>query len=169
MNRSLPNGKKPKIFRWGLASVMVLALALAFAFSSDDDDRQDADGVYVAGDFHQHTTSTDGSNSIKTVMYKNNQFGLDWWANSEHGGSRATDARGPLTVDGPFNVDGGYSWTNPTKYPNNIVISGTTNMWRWQSIRDFSFFGTFFRLGGLSSNPFWGAMNGMSPDMNTAA
>ncbi len=151
MNRSFPNGIKPKISRWGLASVIVLALALAFAFSSDDDDRQDADGVYVAGDFHQHTTYTDGSNSLKTVMYKNNQFGLDWWANSEHGGSFATDARGPLTVDGPFNVNGGYSWTNTTKYPANPVIDGTNRMWRWQSIRDFSFFdvlqarGTFFK------------------------
>jgi hypothetical protein len=96
---------------------------------------------WVAGDFHQHTTYTDGSNSFQTVMYKNNQFGLDWWANSEHGGAFPTDARGPLTVDGPFDVDGGYRWTDPTRYPANPIVGDGphVNMWRWQSLRDFSF------------------------------
>jgi hypothetical protein len=96
-------------------------------------------GEWVAGDFHQHTTYTDGSNSMKTVMYKNNQFGLDWWANSEHGGSYATDARGPLTIDGPFNINGGSAWTDTSRYTVNPIIAGSKNMWRWQSIRDYSF------------------------------
>jgi hypothetical protein len=95
---------------------------------------------WVAGDFHQHTTYTDGLNSFQTVMYKNDQFGLDWWANSEHGGAFPTDARGPLTIAGPFNENGGYSWTDPTKYPSNPVLGdgAHVSMWRWQSLRDFS-------------------------------
>lgn len=40
----------------------------------------------MAGDFHQHTFYTDGSDSFDFVMGKNIEFGLDWWANSEHGG-----------------------------------------------------------------------------------
>jgi hypothetical protein len=98
-----------------------------------------SEGVWVAGDFHQHTTYTDGSNSFKTVAYKNNQFGLDWWANSEHGGAFGTDARGPLSISGPYNVNGGYSWTDLVQYPSNPIFASTTlppagKMWRWQSL-----------------------------------
>ena len=42
---------------------------------------------WTVGDFHQHTTFTDGSYSIFHMMTKNAEFGLDWWANSEHGGA----------------------------------------------------------------------------------
>jgi hypothetical protein len=92
---------------------------------------------YIAGDFHQHTTYTDGSYSFAHVMAKNNQYNLDWWANSEHGGG--------------FNRDGEVSGTDlgTTVYwnsysPNPIVgtvssSSGHQNMWRWQSLRDYSF------------------------------
>jgi len=92
---------------------------------------------YLKGDFHQHSTYTDGSYSIDTVMKSNKLYGLDWWANSEHGGG--------------FNRDGRFSGTNlgTTVYwdsyiPNPIVgsvsiSSGHQNMWRWQSIRDYSF------------------------------
>jgi hypothetical protein len=94
----------------------------------------------VAGDFHQHTTYTDGKNSFATLMFKNHQFGLDWWANSEHGGRFPLNARGPLSKGGPFDVDGGYPWTDTAHYPTNpIVESDGINMWRWQSLRDYSF------------------------------
>ncbi|WP_346856403.1 hypothetical protein [uncultured Draconibacterium sp.] len=46
-----------------------------------------AQSGYVIGDFHQHSTFTDGSWSIGHMMKKNAEFGLDWWANSEHGGA----------------------------------------------------------------------------------
>jgi histidinol phosphatase-like PHP family hydrolase len=39
---------------------------------------------YAAGDFHQHTTFTDGSYSLNDQMEKNNPSGFDGWANSEH-------------------------------------------------------------------------------------
>jgi hypothetical protein len=61
-------------------------------------------GAWLAGDFHQHTTYTDGSTSFESVMQKSDAFGLDWWANSEHGGSRNRDGKGHL-------------WTDPTYYP----------------------------------------------------
>nr|WP_319397499.1 T9SS type A sorting domain-containing protein [uncultured Carboxylicivirga sp.] len=90
---------------------------------------------YIKGDFHQHTTFTDGSFNINHVMEKNNAFGLDWWANSEHGGS--------------FNRDGRTSDETTTTYwseDENVTILGDQTgeapnykMWRWQMLRDFSF------------------------------
>ena len=84
-------------------------------------------GAWLSGDFHQHTLYTDGSTSFDFVMEKNNAFGLDWWANSEHGGSRNRDGDGA-------------SWLDPEKYPKNPVLGDNAesgNMYRWQSLRDF--------------------------------
>ncbi len=86
-------------------------------------------GKWMSGDFHQHTYYTDGSTTFDFVMMKNNQFGLDWWANSEHGGSRNRDGEG-------------VSWLNTSKYPVNPILgdnAASGNMWRWQSLRDFAF------------------------------
>jgi hypothetical protein len=84
---------------------------------------------WLAGDFHQHTLYTDGSTSFDFVMEKDNEFGLDWWANSEHGGSRNRDGDG-------------VKWLDTTKYPVNPILgdnAASGNMWRWQSLRDFVF------------------------------
>jgi acid phosphatase type 7 len=93
-----------------------------------------AGGAYVSGDFHQHTTYTDGSYSFGLMMEKSNQFGLDWWANSEHGGAFGTwglvtgiDLKDTATV----------AWPN-----SGITLLGKQNsgkMWRWQSLRDWNF------------------------------
>ncbi|GKT10166.1 hypothetical protein [Desulforhabdus sp. TSK] len=85
---------------------------------------------WLSGDFHQHTLYTDGSTSFDFVMGKDNAFGLDWWANSEHGGGRNRDGEGHL-------------WTDPNFYPTNPILGDVSGnpqvMWRWQSIRDFVF------------------------------
>ena len=87
-------------------------------------------GEYLSGDFHQHTFYTDGSTSFEFVMQTSNDYGLDWWANSEHGGSRNRDGDGHL-------------WTDTLYYPTNPIlgdVSGSPQvMWRWQSLRDFVF------------------------------
>jgi predicted metal-dependent phosphoesterase TrpH len=44
--------------------------------------------MYISGDFHQHTTYSGGNYSIGHVMEAGNKYGLDWWANSDHGGTR---------------------------------------------------------------------------------
>ncbi len=123
----------------GAAWFASLALGATCLLSVQASGQNDRGPGWVAGDFHQHTTYTDGSNSFATVMYKNDQFGLDWWANSEHGGAFPTDARGPLTIDGPFDVNGGFPWTS---YSPNPVIGGGANMFRWQSLRDYAFYDT---------------------------
>jgi len=91
---------------------------------------------YLRGDFHQHTTYSDGSYSIGHMMSKNNQYGLDWWANSEHGGGFTTNAR----VTG-LDLGTTVYWDSYT--PNPIVgtvksSGGHQVMWRWQSL-DSSF------------------------------
>lgn len=89
-------------------------------------------GQYQAGDFHQHTLYTDGSNPFMTVMDENANFGLDWWANSEHGGERNRDGNGN-------------NWDDTSVYPVNPIDpaswyeedGGHQEMWRWQTLRDF--------------------------------
>ncbi|WP_243347962.1 T9SS type A sorting domain-containing protein [Parabacteroides sp. FAFU027] len=91
-----------------------------------------AQGGYLAGDFHQHTTYTDGSYSIGKMMEMDNKFGLDWWANSEHGGAFTTWGLATGTDLGTSVL-----WAN-----TGISLLGKANsnkMWRWQSIRDWSF------------------------------
>ena len=92
---------------------------------------------YVAGDFHQHSTYTDGSWSIGYVMQKNAEFGLDWWANSEHGGG--------FTRNGDISgTDYGVTAFWDLMYINPIagdvsMSDGHQVMWRWQSLKDFGF------------------------------
>ena len=91
-----------------------------------------AQGRYVTGDFHQHTTYTDGSYTIGHMMEKSNYFGLDWWANSEHGGG--FDRWG---VSNGLDLGAFVTWNN-----TGIALQGKANgnnMWRWQSLADWSF------------------------------
>ena len=68
-----------------LKAIVTLFLAGAFYFSAP------AQGSYVTGDFHQHTTYTDGSYTIGHRMEMSNKFGLDRQANSEHETEYPTD------------------------------------------------------------------------------
>ena len=84
-------------------------------------------GEYLPGDFHQHTLYTDGSNPFFDVMDENAAFGLEWWANSEHGGSRNRDGEGD-------------KWLDTDKYPENPILGDNPEagyMYRWQSLRDY--------------------------------
>ncbi|MGE5630787.1 MAG: hypothetical protein ACM3TR_06770 [Caulobacteraceae bacterium] len=86
-------------------------------------------GRYVAGDFHTHTYLTDG-NKTEADVVKNAfvDFGLDWMANSEHGG---TSTRDPL----------GDQFVCPTG-SQLLDVSGKNvdyTIWRWITLRDYSF------------------------------
>ncbi len=122
-------------FGWGLTA-QVIAKELTKTKNS---------GKWMAGDFHQHTTYTDGSNPIATVMDKNNEFGLDWWANSEHGGAFPRDGYGPVLTSGFDTGEYARYWDNTSIYPLGTIIGDVSmsgshrNMWRWQSVRDYSF------------------------------
>lgn len=87
-------------------------------------------GKYLPGDFHQHSLYTDGSYPFMEVMDENANYGLEWWANSEHGGERNRDGNGNI-------------WDDETVYPVNPILGdkefsgGHQEMWRWQSLRDY--------------------------------
>lgn len=87
-------------------------------------------GEYLAGDFHQHSLYTDGSYPFMQVMQENANYGLDWWANSEHGGERNRDGNGNY-------------WDDEDVYPVNPILGDVEysrdhqEMWRWQSLRDY--------------------------------
>lgn len=96
--------------------------------------RAESPGEWVAGDFHNHTVLTDGSNLARDVFEKSTrQFGLTWIANSEHGGTSARD---------PW----GRRWNDPAIQPP-ATIKGDVRldsnkrplMWRWQSLCEYSF------------------------------
>ena len=49
-------------------------------------------GKYVSGDFHNHTTCSDGSTSMQKLVKKSTDkidtpWGLDWFVQAGHGGS----------------------------------------------------------------------------------
>ena len=111
-------------------SLVAMPLMLGLGSSSNAAAGPKPSGQWLSGDFHQHTYYTDGSTTFDFVMQKSDEFGLDWWANSEHGGERNRDGTGtfwdvrspPVTILGAYELSGGYR-----------------EMWRWQSLRDFAF------------------------------
>jgi len=111
---------------------VLIALATAVALAQG----QAQTNRYVAGDFHQHTTYTDGSYSFGFQMSKNNQFGLDWWANSEDGG--AFNRFGRVSGIGADPLGTNVTWAAAGLAPLGNNLAGG-DMWRWQSIRDYSF------------------------------
>jgi hypothetical protein len=89
--------------------------------------------AYQPGDFHQHTTYTDGAFSFGHLADKNNEYNLEWWVNSEHGG--AFNRYGSASGD---DLGQTVYWTDYDPVP----IKGKANngkMWRWQSIAEYSY------------------------------
>ncbi len=119
------------------------------------------EGTYVAGDFHNHTTCSDGSISMQKLVKKvtdrtETPWGLDWFVQAGHGGSGnrnctlvedaslATPAYPVVTAADGVTVQGpGTTWqnTNPAVTPKGLVSGSSPNqvMWRWQSIQEFQY------------------------------
>jgi len=107
-------------------------------------------GKFMKNDLHQHTTFSDGTYSLSTMMYMSNKYGLDFWANCDHGGSSARDGFGPLWTTPPFTKDTAWNEAGDSKWwdsynPNPIkgsILFGKNKhqrMWRWQSIKEYCF------------------------------
>jgi len=117
-------------------------------------------GTYVSGDFHNHSTCSDGSISMQKLVAKSTgsgsaNFGLDWFAQAGHGGSGnrnctlvedeslATPAYPVVndtagTLQGPTTT---WQRTNPPVDPKGLV-NGTApdqRMWRWQSLQEHQY------------------------------
>lgn len=114
-----------------------------------------AAGRYLTGDFHNHTTCSDGSLSVQKLVKKSTDtFGLDWFVQVGHGGSSARNCtllEQPL--EDPNYPAGGQPasdqmgpnqlWTNTV---GNAAIKGDVNgpdtarrMWKWQEIQDYMY------------------------------
>lgn len=118
-------------------------------------------GQYVAGDFHNHTTCSDGAISMQKLVKKSmdktdGTYGLDWFVQAGHGGrgnrnctlvedaTLATPAYPEVfAADGVTPLGPITTWqnSNPAIQPKGAV-NGTApnqNMWRWQSIQEFQY------------------------------
>ncbi|MBG6082126.1 hypothetical protein IWX58_003813 [Rubrivivax gelatinosus] len=118
-------------------------------------------GQYVTGDFHNHTTCSDGSISMQKLVKKatdksDTPWGLDWFVQAGHGGNgnRNCTLAEDSTLATPayplvYSADGSSvqgpttTWqnTNPAVQPKGLA-SGTApsqNMWRWQSLQEFQY------------------------------
>ena len=112
-----------------------------------------APGQYQAGDFHNHTTCSDGILSMQKLVKKSTDtidtpWGLDWFVQAGHGGNgnrNCTLVEDPTlsTPAYPFNPSAGpnTTWEASGVTPKGD-ISGTSpsrNMWRWQSVQEFQY------------------------------
>lgn len=114
-------------------------------------------GDYYSVDFHNHTGFSDGTNPIAFVLNQGMRYGLDLIVNSEHGGQFSGNAS-EGDFEGPVP-----SWTASGELSNIIGTPSAGNMWRWQSIRDYSFprvmafnrqnYATTIAVQGLEWNP----------------
>src|SRR4051812_13132309 len=121
--------------------------------SGNSDSGKSKGGTYVAGDFHNHTTCSDGSISMQKLVKKatdksDGTFGLDWFVQAGHGGNGNRNCT--LVEDEtlgtpayPFIAGKGpnTTWESSGVTPKGDV-SGTTpnrNMWRWQSVQEFQY------------------------------
>jgi hypothetical protein len=110
-------------------------------------------GQYVAGDFHNHTTCSDGTISMQKLVKKatdtgEGNWGLDWFVQAGHGGNgnRNCTLVEDATLDTPaypYNaaVSPQTTWENSGVVPKGDVsgASPNRNMWRWQSIQEFQY------------------------------
>ncbi len=103
-------------------------------------------GSYVSGDFHNHTTCSDGSTSVKTLTRESLSY-LDWFIQVGHSGSGQRDCR----IDDflYFSTASEFSpglWQNTVgedAIKGDLVTATQANgatvrrMWRWQSLQEF--------------------------------
>ncbi len=115
-----------------ISRTLLFTLSGFISFSLGAPGAAATDGKWMSGDFHQHTYYTDGATAFGFVMQKNYEYGLDWWANSEHGGGFSSDGEN-------------HCWDDTRFYPANPILGDYSFpkqhqiMWRWQSLRDFVF------------------------------
>ncbi len=125
-----------------LAHLTLIAAALAAALSSMG--TSSTPGQWMAGDFHQHSYFTDGGNTIPEVLENGVKYGLDWAANSEHGGTSRRDGAGKFWDDKALYP------TDPIKGDRKEIERKTGEgadektdsyrvMWRWQSLIEFAY------------------------------
>jgi len=130
-----------------LAVATVAALAAVAAVSTNASAVTKVAGTYVTGDFHNHTTCSDGTLSVQKLVTKSvDTFGLDWFVQSGHGGNGTRNCT--LTEDDT--LPGYVSGYGPTSVWSGTIgndavkgdFSGSTSakaMWAWQRIEEYQY------------------------------
>src|ERR1700733_5136149 len=110
-------------------------------------------GTYVSGDFHNHTTCSDGSISMQKLVKKatdkhDTPWGLDWFVQAGHGGNgnRNCTLVEDATLGTPAYPYIAGSGPNTTWVNSGVTVKGDVsgtgadrNMWRWQSVQEFQY------------------------------
>ncbi|WP_431266078.1 hypothetical protein ACQ859_12680 [Roseateles chitinivorans] len=112
-------------------------------------------GRYVSGDFHNHTTCSDGSISMQKLVKKvtdkqDTPWGLDWFVQAGHGGNgnrncTLVEDASLSTPAYPFVQGQGPTTTWTASIGAAAIkgdgggVGGNGNMWRWQSIQEFQY------------------------------
>ncbi len=134
-----------------VAGFATAAPAYATGFGGHDSGDTDS---YMAGDFHNHTTCTDGTVSVETMVTTSvKTYDLEWLASADHGGSGTRDCRindpegnGPNTGEGKYweqtigaaAIEGDVLTSNSNGQLNDPAFPPVPHnprvMWRWQMI-----------------------------------
>ena len=144
-----------------IAMAVTAALGATLAVTAPPANADKPGGTYVTGDFHNHTTCSDGSISMQRLVAKSTQggdapWGLDWFVQAGHGGngnrnctlvedeSLATPAYPLVTAPNGTTVLGpSTTWLNsnpPIQPKGDVSGSGLNrNMWRWQAVQEFQY------------------------------
>lgn len=112
-------------------------------------------GQYVTGDFHNHTTCSDGTISMEKLVKKatdkvDTPWGLDWFVQAGHGGNgnrNCTLVEDDTLSTPAYPYVAGQSpqttWTGSIGAANikgdGGGVGGNGNMWRWQSVQEFQY------------------------------
>ncbi len=143
-----------------LAAVAALG-SLAAVTLPQSASAQKVPGTYAAGDFHNHSTCSDGAVSLQKKVAKSmnrnatTPWGLDWFVQAGHGGTGnrnctlaedatfATPAYPLVTNAGGTVLGPNTTWQNsiPAVQPRGNA-SGTApnqNMWRWEAIQTYQY------------------------------
>ncbi|HSI52167.1 MAG TPA: hypothetical protein VLA61_28195 [Ideonella sp.] len=147
-------------FRTGLSPLALAAIAAigstaAITAPTAVQAASSPSGKYVTGDFHNHTTCSDGTISMQKLVSKvtdktDGTFGLDWFVQAGHGGNGnrnctlvedatlSTPAYPFVEGQGPTTT-----WTNSIGAAaikgDGGGVGGNGNMWRWQSIQEYQY------------------------------
>jgi len=112
-------------------------------------------GKYVTGDFHNHTTCSDGSISMQKLVKKSTDkgdtpWGLDWFVQAGHGGNgnrncTLVEDASLSTPSFPYVAGQGptTTWTDSIGAAklkgDGGGVGGNGNMWRWQSLQEYQY------------------------------
>jgi hypothetical protein len=161
----MPCDKKTTLTTAVIAALAASSVAFAESGTAQDSTversvlNRNGEGEYRAGDFHNHTTCSDGATSVRTLT-REALARHDWFIHVGHSGRGPRDCR---VSDFLYHAAGGGSrvglWTNTLKpeeikgderlrsitiknYDGTEVVQTVQDMWRWQSLQEFN-------LGGL--------------------